>query len=520
MRMVRFKPGGGAVSTLYIPLLRLTMVNAGGRPIKLPESALGELCGNPSYMLFNSLSFLAFAAVYFPIHFLLRGNARLAWILAASYLFYGWWDWRFLPLIAGSTAFNFIAGWLISVRPDDHRRRWILAATIVANLIVLGIFKYYDFFIDSLQTGLTALHIAFSPHLLRIALPVGISFYTFHNLSYVIDVYRGTCSAERNPIRFAAYIALFPQLVAGPIVRAARLLPQLRIDPRPEWPRIAQALQLIAVGFTLKLVVADNLAPFVDARFADPAGSGGAALLLATLFFAFQIYGDFAGYSLIAIGLGRIMGYDFGENFRRPYLSASFSEFWQRWHISLSSWLRDYLYIPLGGNQYGTARTARNLVIVMLLGGLWHGANWTFVIWGLLHGSFLVIQRMLPPLAPILPFDRVTIVLQIALVFALVCLAWIFFRAATIHDAWMIITKIATMEGGAAGLSSDRLTIVRNLLIVAILIITEVMAELRQRAVAPVTAPGFRHAAVLLLLLWTISAFGAFAGSQFVYFQF
>jgi alginate O-acetyltransferase complex protein AlgI len=472
-------------------------------------------------MLFNSLSFLAFAAFYFPIHFLLRGNARLAWILAASYLFYGWWDWRFLPLIAGSTAFNFAAGWLISIRPDDQRRRWILVVTVTVNLIVLGIFKYYDFFIDSLQAGLATLHIAVSPHLLRVALPVGISFYTFHNLSYVIDVYRGTCSVERNPIRFAAYIALFPQLVAGPIVRAARLLPQLRIDPKPEWPRIAEALQLIAIGFTLKLVVADNLAPFVDARFADPAGSGGAALFLATLFFAFQIYGDFAGYSLIAIGLGRIMGYDFGENFRRPYLSASFSEFWQRWHISLSSWLRDYLYIPLGGNQHGTAKTARNLVIVMFLGGLWHGANWTFVIWGLLHGGFLVIQRMLSPLVPALSFGRITTVLQIALVFALVCLAWIFFRAATIHDAWMIITKIATMEGGGSGLSGDRLTILRNLLIIGILVAAEVTTELRQRvAVSAPAAPGFRHAAVLLVLLWAIAAFGTFAGSQFVYFQF
>jgi D-alanyl-lipoteichoic acid acyltransferase DltB (MBOAT superfamily) len=472
-------------------------------------------------MLFNSLSFLAFSAVYFSIHFLLRGNARLTWLLVASYFFYGWWDWRFLPLIAGSTAFNFIAGWLISVRSGGRTRRGILMATIAVNLIVLGIFKYYDFFVDSLQAALATLHVSASPYLLRIALPVGISFYTFHNLSYVIDVYRGSCSAERNPIRFAAYIALFPQLVAGPIVRAARLLPQLRIDPKPEWPRIAQALQLIAIGFTLKLVVADNLAPFVDARFADPAGSGGAALSLATLFFAFQIYGDFAGYSLIAIGLGRIMGYDFGENFRRPYLSASFSEFWQRWHISLSSWLRDYLYIPLGGNQGGAAKTARNLIIVMFLGGLWHGANWTFVVWGLLHGSFLVIQRMLSPLASVLSFGRITTVMQVALVFAMVCLAWIFFRAATIDDAWMIVTKIVTLDGGAAGLSGERLTVLRNLMLVGALVAVEVVAELRPHAPGQAPAvPGLRHAAVLLVLLWTIAAFGAFAGSQFVYFQF
>lgn len=472
-------------------------------------------------MLFNSLSFLAFALIYFPVHFLLRGTARLAWILTASYIFYGWWDWRFLPLMAGSTALNFVAGWMISVRSEESSRRFILIVAIVINLLLLGIFKYYDFFLESLQSALAALHITVSPHLLRIALPVGISFYTFHNLSYVIDVYRGACTAERNPIRFAAYIALFPQLVAGPIVRAARLLPQLRFDQKPEWPRIARALELIAIGFTLKLVVADNLAPFVDAKFASPADFGGPTLLLATVFFAFQIYGDFAGYSLIAIGLGRIMGYDFGENFRRPYFAASFSEFWQRWHISLSSWLRDYLYIPLGGNQQGAVKTARNLVIVMFLGGLWHGASWTFVVWGLLHGSFLVAQRILSHLIPSPAFGKFTVLMQMALVFALVCLAWIFFRAETIGDAWIIVMKIATMEGDAGELSGDRLIIARNLLIISVLVITEAMIELRHRNATPAPAtPGLRQAVVLLVLLWAIAAVGAFAGSQFVYFQF
>ncbi|MEK9967840.1 MAG: MBOAT family O-acyltransferase, partial [Ferrovibrio sp.] len=350
-------------------------------------------------MLFNSLPFAIFSAIYFPIHFVLAGQARMAWCLFASYVFYGWWDWRFIPLIALSTLVNFCAGYALGLI-GLHWRRFLLIAAIAFNLGLLAVFKYYDFFVTSFREAMAGLGLKVTPGLLELALPVGISFYTFHGMSYIIDIYRGNCAVERNPIRFAAYIALFPQLVAGPIVRASRLLPQMAHDHAFDWPRVIRGLEIVVIGFALKLLVADNLSTFVDSHFGNASEAGGYVLLFSTVFFAFQIYGDFAGYSLIAIGLGVIIGYDFGENFRRPYLAVSFSDFWERWHISLSSWLRDYLYIPLGGNREGASKTARNLFIVMLLGGLWHGANWTFVLWGLLHGAYLVLQRATGSLAP------------------------------------------------------------------------------------------------------------------------
>ncbi|MCW0234917.1 MAG: MBOAT family protein [Ferrovibrio sp.] len=470
-------------------------------------------------MLFNSLTFLAFATVYFPVHFAVRGNIRIAWAMVASYFFYGWWDWRFLPLIMLSTAINYAAGLLIgNARPQW--RKTIVCIAVTCNLGILALFKYFDFFIASLQIAFASIGLLVSPGLLNLVLPIGISFYTFHGISYVIDVYSGSCRTERNPLRFAAYIALFPQLVAGPIVRASRLLPQMIIDQPFDLKRVLRGIELVIIGFALKLIVADNLAAFVDASFSNVTDSSGAALALATLFFTFQIYGDFAGYSLIAIGLGVVMGYDFGENFRRPYLATSFSDFWQRWHISLSSWLRDYLYIPLGGNRSGGLLTARNLFIVMFLGGLWHGANWTFVIWGLLHATYLVLQRGADGVFPASRRHWVSDAAQIIAVFLAVNFAWIFFRSQSLADALLVIRKIATGDDGTAALA-DRLAIVRNLLIICALMGMEIIAEYRQRRGLPARFMNpWLRAIFLLVLLWLIASFGAFEGSEFVYFQF
>ncbi len=286
-------------------------------------------------------------------------------------------------------------------------------------------------------------------------------------MSYTIDVYRKRIPPERDFLTFATFISLFPQLVAGPIVRARWLLPQIARTQHFRWANFFLGLELAITGYFLKMVIADNLAPYVTAMFDLPYGYGALALLVAVVFFAFQIYGDFAGYSLIAIGLARMMGYKFPANFRRPYLSASFSEFWTRWHISLSSWLRDYLYISLGGNRRGTRRTYRNLMTTMLLGGLWHGANWTFVVWGGLHGLYLVLQRLLAALFPTARMPRVPEIVrrtpQIFLVFALVSVGWVFFRASDFGTALTILDRIATAGDWRFDALPFKFTVVKGL---------------------------------------------------------
>ncbi len=455
-------------------------------------------------MIFTTEPFLIFAAVFFPAYFL-APNARWQTCLTlfASYVFYGWWDWRFLGLIAASTAFNF------AIAPYVRHHRAALWVAIAANLGLLGVFKYLGFFVEQFTTVSEALGLRANPGSLNIILPVGISFFTFQALSYVIDVSRGRIESEHSILRFAAYIALFPQLVAGPIVRAARLLPQLRQHQGFRWPNFWIGAEQILIGAALKMVIADRLAPLVDRAFAVPEALSSLALTLAAFFFSVQIYADFAGYSLMAIGLGRIMGLSFPVNFRRPYLSRSPSEFWRRWHISLSTWLRDYLYIPLGGNRRGADR---NLVSTMVLGGLWHGAGWTFLIWGLLHGFLLSAGRRLaaPPLGrwP----SRIGL-------FAVVTLAWVFFRADTIGQALTYLGELFSISGaGLAGLGSLPsllLTMCICLTFLASEALLEDSAQARQlmrlRTARLVRAGG---------LCLSLALFSSFSGGAFVYFQF
>lgn len=346
-------------------------------------------------MLFNSLVFWAFFGIFFPVYFWLKGKARLWFTLGGSYLFYGWWDWRFLGLICFLTGVNFWLGLRMdrSICPME-RKRWVVIS-IVTSLVTLGFFKYANFMIDSASVLLRAFGLPAGHGTLEILLPIGISFYTFQAMSYTIDLYRHEIQVERSLLRFATFKAFFPQLVAGPIVRAADFLPQLQKDQLFNWRKFLEGWCLVAWGMVMKVVVADSLALVVDSRFFAPQAMTALSLIIGVVYYAFQIYGDFAGYSLMAIGFARMLGFDFNQNFDRPYFSTSFSEFWRRWHISLSSWLRDYLYIPLGGNRKGIIRTNANLLTTMLLGGLWHGAAWNFVIWGGLHGLYLCIQRWL-----------------------------------------------------------------------------------------------------------------------------
>ncbi|HOU36689.1 MAG TPA: MBOAT family O-acyltransferase, partial [Candidatus Omnitrophota bacterium] len=348
-------------------------------------------------MVFNSFAFLVFFVIVFSLYLALDHKRQNIMLFAASYVFYAWWDWRFLFLLAASTVIDYFCGLKIHGSRDVRERRFFLWCSIAANLGILGFFKYYNFFVSSLQSLLIRCGISIEPPMLHIILPLGISFYTFQTMSYTIDVFRGNIAPTRKFVDFALFVSFFPQLVAGPIERASHLLPQVSAPRTLTLEKFAQGCYLIFWGLFQKMFIADNLAKIVDPVFAARAPYQGGMVLIALYAFAFQIYCDFSGYSNIARGLGKCMGFDIMINFDLPYFSSNPRQFWQRWHISLSRWLKDYLYIPLGGNRKGGLMTYRNLGLTMLLGGLWHGASWTFVVWGLYHGVLLVIHRATEP---------------------------------------------------------------------------------------------------------------------------
>ena len=408
-------------------------------------------------MFFNSPEFLVFLPVVLLVYYALSRRAQNAWLVLASYFFYGWWDWRFCGLLALSTVIDFTCALRIDASSDSRvRRRWLLLS-LCANLGILGFFKYFNFFVDSAAALLSA--VGLQPHLpvLRVLLPVGISFYTFQTMSYTIDVHRRQLAPTRSFLDFALFVSFFPQLVAGPIERAGNLLRQFAAPRAVTRPMLESGCFLILAGFFRKLVIADGVAPLVDTVFAAPATADWLSLACGAAAFALQIYGDFAGYSDIARGVARLLGFELMVNFRQPYLSRSVTEFWRRWHISLSTWLRDYLYIPLGGNRRGTAATYRNLMLTMLLGGLWHGARWNFVVWGGLHGLFLavhkyVLTRSHRKIAAESRTFSLPGLLATAATFALVSFAWIFFRAPTFADAASCVAGLATLRGGLSAL--------------------------------------------------------------------
>jgi alginate O-acetyltransferase complex protein AlgI len=470
-------------------------------------------------MLFNSFAFLVFLPLFLIGYWSTRGRARLWVMFLASLVFYGWWDWRFLFLLLFSAIVDYSIGLLLENEREETARHRLIVLSVAVNLGLLGFFKYCNFFIDSAQRVSESLGLHAAGTTLRIVLPVGISFYVFKTMSYTIDVYRRTQPAERDLLKFATFVVFFPELVAGPIVRASRLLPQLSRDQRFDYERALSGLTLILSGYVRKIVVADSLAPLVDVRFAHPEAHSALSLLIGVYFYAFQIYCDFSGYSSIAIGLARILGFDFGINFDRPYFSRGFSEFWTRWHISLSSWLRDYLYIPLGGNRGGPLRTFRNLMLTMLLGGLWHGARWTFVAWGGLHGLYLVGQRLIAP-----AYQRAVQRLRVPralsnaflvlLVFHLTCFAWVFFRAQSFRNAWQILTNIAAMRDTSFASVDNKILVLKGAVLIAGLLVAEGYTW-RGREVTPVRRLAFAASCVWILLL-----FGSFSGNTFIYFQF
>ncbi|MBK1790825.1 MBOAT family O-acyltransferase [Persicirhabdus sediminis] len=397
-------------------------------------------------MLFNSYLFWIFFVLLWAVYRVLPHRGQNLLLLAASYYFYSCWDWRFLPLIMTTTLVNYFTAIGIENSDKATRHRWLLGFSAAVSLGLLAFFKYWGFFTESAYELMTLLGIPVQMSTLNIILPVGISFYTFQTMSYTIDVYRGQIKASRSLVNFALYVAYFPQLVAGPIERSVSLMPQIENPRSRRRGDFAEGLYLVMLGLFLKVVVGDNLGFIADGVFmAEPGTITGTDALVGVYCFAFQIYGDFAGYSSIARGVSKWLGIDLMTNFRMPYLARNPSDFWQRWHISLSSWLRDYLYIPLGGNRVSAGKVYRNLMITMLLGGLWHGAGWTFIVWGGLHGLILCGYRALG--------DRFTLpgrwgrTLATVFFFHLICLTWLFFRADSFAQAWQMLSLIFTDQG-------------------------------------------------------------------------
>lgn len=486
-------------------------------------------------MVFNSVTFLIFLAIVLLGYYRLPHRWQNVLLLGASYVFYGWWDWRFLGLLLFSTFFDFWCALWIDGQKNETKRKVFLAFSMAVNLGVLCVFKYYNFFADSFVHLLAAFGMKATFPVLHVLLPVGISFYTFLSMSYTIDVYRRELPATRNPIDFMLYVAFFPHLVAGPIVRASYLLPQCQ-RPRVLIPaEVANGLWLILMGYVKKVVIADRLAGIADWGFAQPHPPfSDANAWLIIYAFAFQIYGDFSGYSDIARGLSKLMGFELTENFRAPYLVRNPSAFWQHWHISLSTWLRDYLYIPLGGNRRGPSRTYANLMITMLLGGLWHGAGMAFLLWGLFHGAMLALHRAwhdltgsgrrkgkdvpVPPAGQILWRRRLAGTAGILFFFHLTCVGWLLFRAGAVPKDFNQVDVVANFWHAMFTLPVSISPLLQPILMLGGLAMFFQWQHGRMDHFDDWREPWKVFAVVAALA--AIVGLGVFSGAQFIYFQF
>jgi len=403
-------------------------------------------------MLFNSIDFAIFLPLVFIIYWVIGSNnykSQNALLVVSSYVFYGWWDWRFLILILFSTVLDFFIGKKLLIEQDAKKRKLLLWTSIGVNLGLLGFFKYFNFFLDNFKTAFTFFGSELNLGMLNIILPVGISFYTFQTLSYSIDIYNKKLKPTKDFIAFSAFVCFFPQLVAGPIERATNLLPQFLNKRSFNYTNAKDGLRQILWGLFKKIVIADNSAKFVNIIFDNYEDYSGSTLVLGAILFAFQIYGDFSGYSDIAIGTSRLFGFNLKQNFAFPYFSRDIAEFWRRWHISLSTWFRDYLYIPLGGSQGSKYRVIRNVFIIFIVSGFWHGANWTFIVWGFLNALYfiplLVLKRNRNNLEVVASNSNIPSIKEVAqmlITFALTCIAWIFFRAENIMEAFDYLLRI------------------------------------------------------------------------------
>ncbi len=415
-------------------------------------------------MLFNSIEFLVFLIVVFASYwFIFAKKIKLQnlFILVVSYIFYGWWDWKFLSLIFISSVVDYIVGLELFKTEIKKKRKLLLIISIIVNLGFLGFFKYYNFFIDSFIDAFAMFSINIEPSSLNIILPVGISFYTFQTLSYTIDIYKKQLEPTKDLIAFFAFVSFFPQLVAGPIERAKNLLPQFYVKRKFDYLTAADGMKQILYGFFKKIVIADGASKIVNEIFSNSDAYGSWMLWLGIIFFAFQIYGDFSGYSDIAIGTAKLFGFKLMRNFALPYFSRNIAEFWQRWHISLSTWFRDYVYIPLGGSFVGKSKQIRNIIITFTISGFWHGANWTFVVWGLLNGLYYIPimlakkqKKYIEIVAKNRLLPKLKDLINIKITFLLTLIAWVFFRAENIKHAFIyikgmfstIVSKTAIVE--------------------------------------------------------------------------
>jgi D-alanyl-lipoteichoic acid acyltransferase DltB (MBOAT superfamily) len=479
-------------------------------------------------MLFNSIEFAIFLPIVFFLYwFVTNRNLKLqnALILAASYLFYGWWDWRFLSLIVFSSLVDYLVGVGLARYDDSNKRRLLLLISIVVNLGFLGFFKYFNFFSESFADAFTLLGRPFEPSRLNIILPVGISFYTFQTLSYSIDVYRRRLEPTKDLIAFFAFVSFFPQLVAGPIERATNLLPQFYSFRKFDYGRAVDGMRQILWGLFKKIVIADNCAQYVNEVFAQPGDYSGSTLLYGGVLFAFQIYGDFSGYSDIAIGTARLFGFNLMQNFAFPYFSRDIAEFWRRWHISLSTWFRDYVYIPLGGSRGGNWMRVRNTFIIFVVSGFWHGANWTFMFWGFLNACYFLPLLLLnlnrkntDTVAENRWLPNLKELFQMGITFFLTVIAWIFFRAESIGDAFEYLGYMFT----PTLLSIPNVFSIKLFYILCLFVVMEWTQRTKQHGLEldeRIRIPRMLRWGFYYALILAISWFGG-SQQEFIYFQF
>ena len=486
-------------------------------------------------MLFNSFHFLIFFPIVTLIYFFIPYRVRWIWLLITSYYFYMCWNPKYAILIATSTLITYLSGILIS-KSKDKKKLWV-ALSFISNLGILFFFKYFNFAIENINIILNKLHITLITPSFDVLLPVGISFYTFQALSYTVDVYRGDVKPEKNLGKYALFVSFFPQLVAGPIETSKHLLDQFNHNYDFDYERVKSGFLLMLWGFFQKLVIADRIAIVVNTVYNNYTSYSGFTLIVATVLFAFQIYCDFSSYSDIAIGCARVMGFELMQNFNRPYFSKSIAEFWRRWHISLGGWFRDYLYIPLGGSRHGKLKKYRNIMIVFLTSGLWHGAGWGFIVWGFLHGFYQVVGDLLKPTREYF-IDKLNInkngffhrLSQIVIVFILVDFAWIFFRANTFRDAIGIIKNMFVFnpwilfDGSLYNLGLDQKDFIVGILAIFALIIVSLL----RRNTRLINLIGNQNIIVrwvfYFTFLYSILIFGIYGpgyeAQQFIYFQF
>lgn len=480
-------------------------------------------------MLFNSLQFAVFFVVVVMVYFAIPHRFRWMMLLAASYYFYMCWKAEYVILIMFSTLVDYFAGRRMSMLSDKKRRRKYLWFSLVCNLGILFFYKYFNFLGQSVTEMLQAFNIYYDTPVFHVLLPVGISFYTFQTLSYTIDVYRGRVPAERHLGIYALYVSFWPQLVAGPIERTSHLLPQLRQRYAFDYDRVTGGLRLMLWGLFKKVVIADQLAVYVNKVYNHVGDYQGMPLLVATFFFAIQIYCDFSGYTDMARGAAQVMGYDLMENFKRPYFAKSIREFWQSWHISLSTWFRDYVYIPLGGQRTTRWRWQYNLILTFLLSGLWHGANWTFVTWGVLHGCYLVAENLSGSFQARLAdhwfvgeHTLINRALRVGITMSMICFAWIFFRANSMADAWSVIGKMFLIRPDDLGISVIGVpAFLRAMLLLLVLFIVDMTERKTSIQLVVTRLPLVVRWLVYTGIFWAIALAGVFGVRQeFIYFQF